>query len=172
MQPTPSAESVIVIAKPHPFRSDKIVKTIPYGQRVSEIIDDMDLESTALQARVFLDEQLIEKAYWHRVKPKAGHRLTIRVIPQGGSGAGAPGMKDLYRMVAMIGVLALAVAAPFIAPAILGSLGPIGVALGSFVAPGTVGGALLTLGVTFGGSLGILSLMPPASSQRLIGEGQ
>ena len=160
---------VTVVAKPHMFRSDLIVKHIPYGKRVSEIIDDMDLESPSLQARVLIDETVIEKAYWHRVKPKAGHRLTIRVFPQGGAGgaAGGPGMKDLYRMVAMLGVLAMAVAAPFL---VAGLLGAIGIPGASLLASGTLGGSILTMGSMFGGSLNVLALIPQRTTQPLIGE--
>lgn len=153
-------DAVTIIARPHMFRSDLIIKEIPYGQRINEIIDDLDLESEALQARVLVDDHVVEKAYWHRVKPKAGHRLTVRVLPQGGGGQGKDGA---LRMVAMMGVMAAAslaafavgIVAPYLLPSVLMGMVPL-------LQAGT-----MVVGI-YAGSVGVLALISPASS-RLIG---
>ena len=42
-------------------------------------MQEFDLEPADIEARIFIDDLLIEKARWHRVIPKAGHQVMIRV---------------------------------------------------------------------------------------------
>lgn len=116
------------------------------GESIAQLMRHCGLDPLRIPARVFLDDQLIESAYWHLVKPKAGHLVSVRVIPEGGNGQG----KDVLRIVAMIGVVALAIAAPWLA----------GLAGATILSSG-VGAALLTAGVGIVGSLAVGALIPP-----------
>lgn len=103
---------VRVVACPHPFSVERIERQVSAGRSVAAILREIGLDHDPIHARVFLDDQLVPKAYWERVRPKPGHALTVRVVPTGGGGGG----KDLLRIVAVLAVAALAIAAPYLAP--------------------------------------------------------
>ena len=129
---------VPMVVCPRPFTMEgRQVRSFAPGESIAQLMRQCGLDPSRIPARVFLDDQLIESAYWHVVKPKAGHLVSVRIIPEGGGGQG----KDVLRVVAMIGVLALALSAPYLAPAAWGLTTATysGVAfstLGSFVAAG------------------------------------
>lgn len=103
---------VPMIVCPRPFTLEgRTQKQMRPGMSIADMILEFDLNPVTLPARVFLDDCLIEKSYWHLVKPKANHTVSVRVIPEGGSGQS----KDILRIVAMVGILALAI---FVPPAI------------------------------------------------------
>jgi hypothetical protein len=82
-------------------------------------------------AHVFVGDHYIPRENWHRVRPKPGTTVSIRVVPSGGGGGGG---KNPLRTILMIAVLAAAVVVPgaiFSAP---------------FLA--TAGGALAAAGVS------------------------
>jgi hypothetical protein len=139
-----------MIVCPRPFTLEgRTAKQMKPGMSIADMLLEFDLNPETLPARVFLDDCLIEKAYWHLVKPKASHLVSVRVIPQGGGGQS----KDILRIVAMVGVLALAIAAPYLAP----------------VGWGLVGawtGAALTATIGIVGSLAINSFIPSPLPRR------
>ncbi len=138
---------VPMIVCPRPFTMEgRQTKRMRPGLSIAEMMAEFDLNPDTIPARVFLDDCLIDRAYWHRVKPKANHVVSVRVIPEGGDGQG----KDVLRIVAMIGVVALAIAAPYIAGA-----------LGSTLLSAGIGASLLTAGVGIVGSLAVGALIPP-----------
>jgi hypothetical protein len=141
---------VPVVIQEHIFRHDLKRKCSKPGLRVSEILQEHDLPPDQVHALVMIDDRPVEQTYWHLVKPKAGHVVTIRVIPQG---SGAQG-KDVLRIVGMVGVMALAIATAVFLPPLLPAF------LGG--AASTIG-ALAGIGVTIGGSLRITTLVssPP-----------
>ncbi len=117
-QPTPSYVPMIVCPRPFTLEG-RTQKRMRPGMSIADMMLEFDLNPETLPARVFLDDCLIEKAYWHLVKPKANHTVSVRVIPQGGNNQS----KDILRIVAMVGVLGLALFAPYAAPVGWGLVG-------------------------------------------------
>jgi hypothetical protein len=151
MQETSAYVPMVVCPRPFTFEGRQLRSFAP-GQSIAQLMRHCGLDPDVIPARVFLDDQLIESAYWHRVKPKAGHLVSVRVIPEGG-GQG----KDVLRIVAMVGVIALAIAAPWAA----------GLAGSTLLASGTIGGALLTAGVGIVGSLAMSGPVPALLPRRI-----
>lgn len=124
-------KTVNLIALPRPFSRDQIVRAMPAGSTIADMLRAIGLNPGPLFARVFIDDRLILKAEWEFATPKAGQMVTARVIPTGGGESG----KDTLRIVAQIGVMILATVAAayggplaFIAVSIAGTLivnGPI-----------------------------------------------
>ncbi len=111
---------VPMIVCPKPFTMEgRTQKRMRPGMSIADMLMEFDLNPETLPARVLIDDCVVEKAYWHVVKPKAHHFVSVRVIPEGGGNQG----KDILRIVAMVGVLALAIAAPYAAPVGWGLVG-------------------------------------------------
>ncbi len=135
-----------MVVCPNPFTLEgRQAKTFSYGMSIRELICSFDLDPDTVPMRVCLDDRYIDQAHWHRVRPKPGHLVSVRVIPGQGGGS-----KDILRIVAMVGVLALAFAAP--------SLAPVGWGL-----VGAWTGAALTATVGIAGALALNALIPPAN---------
>ena len=128
---------VPMIVCPRPFTMEgRTTKQMRPGMTIADMLWEFDLNPDTLPARVLIDDCVIEKAYWHVVKPKAHHLVSVRVIPEGGGSQS----KDILRIVAMVGVLALAIWAP---PMLLGLSG----AAASFASAAIgIAGSLATAG--------------------------
>lgn len=146
IEKTDAAQHIPIVVCPRPFTMEgRQMKRLRSGMSIADMLVEFDLNPETLPARVFIDDCLVEKAYWHCVKPKANHLVSVRVIPEGGQQG-----KDVLRIVAMVGVIALAIAAPWAA----------GLAGSTLLSSGTLGGALLTAGVGIVGSLATSSVIP------------
>lgn len=138
-----TVNTVPVVVCPRPFTLDgRVIRRVPHGGTIADIMREFDLDPDRIPARVFLDDCLIEKAYWTRVRPKPNHSVSVRVIPMDSGGQS----KDILRIVAMIGVLALAI---FVPPA-LGLAGPMA--------------AFASAGIGLIGSLAVSALIPPSQA--------
>lgn len=142
---------VIVLAKQH-FYGSVEASSVPHGLTIADIVL-RTIENRRLipNLSVMLDDsqRLVPWQIWHLVKPKPGVTVAVIPIPRGGGGEG--GGNKAARTALMIGVLAAAIAVPYLAPAAFG------------IAAGTLGGAAFTAGVGIAGSLAINSLFPPAA---------
>jgi len=90
--------------------------------------------------------QLVDRRYWHRVRPRPGVRVVIRIL------AGKNAIKSVLAIVISIAAIAIGYAwgAQF------------GMALfGTMKGAGAIGTALLTAGVTVLGNLALNALIPP-----------
>lgn len=133
-----------------PFSSDRLEDCIRAGETIAGALRRKGLDPDRIAARVLIDDRLIPSAEWEYASPAAGELVTARVIPTDGGGG-----KDILRIVAMIGVVILSIAAPYLLP----GLGP---ALGGFLGvSGQIGSALATAGIGIIGSLAINALIPP-----------
>jgi sulfur carrier protein ThiS len=121
---------VHLVACPRPFSTAQIVRQVPEGSTIAELLRGIGLNPDPLFARVFIDDRLILKAEWEYATPKAGQLVTARVIPTGGGGGG----KDALRIVAQIGIMIAAMAASMVNPA-FGALVMIG---GTFLVNGLI----------------------------------
>lgn len=99
-----------VSACPHPFKADRLDYIVPVGSTIQQIIDIVQLDPVLKEhGLVFLNDIQINKDIWHRVKPKHGAIVSIKMLPRSGGG--------FLRVFAMVAVTALAItAAPFLGP--------------------------------------------------------
>jgi hypothetical protein len=147
-----------VVACPHPFSVARLDFQTPAGATVAELLGRCRLNYKQVHARVFLDDRLVHNAEWEHIRPDPGQTLTVRVVPTGGGGGG----KDALRIVAMIGVVALAVA---LAQPELGLAAALSSSIG--VSP-AVGAAIIISSVGIVGSLQANSLLPPRPASRVL----
>ena len=135
----------ITALRPLSLDKDRLDITVPAGGTVATLLRASHIDPDPLWARVFIDGQFVDKACWDSVVPMAGQCVTVRAIPMGGEGGGG---KMAMRIIAMLAVVALAIAAPYAAP----------------VAWGLVGGwsgAALSASVMLAGTLAVNALIPP-----------
>lgn len=87
------------------------------GATIADIIVLAGIDDATLDyVEVWVGGTRLDKSlrdHWHQIRPKAGKRVTIATIPQGGGG---------LRIAAMVGVMALATAATVFIPGIGGAL--------------------------------------------------
>ncbi len=114
------AGGVRVMILTNPFRmSERITGTVPAGWTITDIIEAAGLEPAYRpMLRVWVNEDVVPRDWWGRIKPKAGTMVSIRPIPRGGGGGG--GGKSPMRMVLMLAVM---VAATIAAGPIAGAIG-------------------------------------------------
>ncbi|MET1410696.1 host specificity factor TipJ family phage tail protein [Roseibium sp. HPY-6] len=148
-------DTVPVIAAPlFDPGANRIDMTLPHGLTLAEIVATALPEAVGddLPIRVVLvtekGAQAIARKNWQFVRPRAGVRVVIRVLP------GKNALRSILQ--AVVAIAAIAIGA-FFAPALAGVLG---------ISAGLVQ-AGLTLGVTALGNLLINALVPPASPEAL-----
>jgi hypothetical protein len=149
----PDHPVVEVLAVPRPFGGQRLYGRFAAGLTISEILDRCGIPPGA-HARVFVEDTLIPPAWWPYVKPKAGRRVTIRVIPAGGGGGGDD--SKVWRTVLLVVILLVAIVTTAATYGVLG--GVWAAVLGAAI---TVSGTLLTNFVLFP--------IPPPSLARLSG---
>lgn len=137
-----------VVACPHPFSAHRVDVQMPEGLTLAEMLTALDVPAWA-HARVFIDDCLIEREWWARVRPRAGRTITVRVVPTGG---GDGGNKNVLAIVLTIVVLAVAIAAQQYWAVPLAAY--TGMSVG-------VAGAVIVAGVSIVGGLAIMALAPP-----------
>lgn len=116
------------------------VINLPQGGTILDMLSSTGLQPHGLH--VFIDDRLIEPWQYPIIRPMAGERVFICIVPQGGDN------NKMLRSVAMIGVMILAIYAPYLAPGLAAAMGP-------------AGGAILTAGVGIAGALAVNALIPP-----------
>src|SRR5262249_3908709 len=145
---------VQLIALPNLFvERGRIQRAVCPGRTIAQHLADLTWDPTTLEARVSVDGRFVEKAAWQFVVPRVGQILTVRMVPTGVGGRG--GSKNTLRIVAMLAVVALAIAAPYIAVWA-------GVAATTMFAGGglTLAGTLLSTGVGVAGMLAMNARIP------------
>lgn len=140
--------TIRVVACPRPFSTERIDRTAPAGSTISELIDLAGVHPAMMQlAHVHIGDIEIDRRHWHRVRPKEGQTVTIRVAPAGGG-------KNPLRTVLTIAVIAVAAwAGGGATAALLKAEAPELLAY--------VGGALVGAGTALAGPLAVNALEPP-----------
>jgi hypothetical protein len=142
-------ERVRVIACPRPFSAERLEIELPAGATLEEILAAAQPDPVLLRhAHVFLDDWPVPPENWRHVRPKAGHTITLRVVPQGGGGGG----KNPLRTVLSLAVLAASFAAPGLLPAGLAGQGVFG---------GLTVGGLVSAATALAGAPMVNALRPP-----------
>lgn len=155
---------VTLTAAAHPLRVSRDVVMVREGGSLADMLREAQPDPIlARHAVIFIAGHRIARENWHRVYPKAGSHVEIRVLPAGGGN----GQKNIMRTVLMLAVVAVAIAAPYAFPGLAAALGG---ALGATgAAAGALGGSLITAGVGMVGNLLVNALVPvrsPASLSR------
>ena len=149
----PGEGLVRVSACPHPFSMARVDLSVEAGATLAEIFARAQPDAVLRRhAHVFVGDHYIPRENWHRVRPKPGTTVSIRVVPSGGGGGGG---KNPLRTILMIAVLAAATAVS------AGALGPGGLALlGPAFASGATGAVALSVGVPILGEVVIAAEAP------------
>ncbi len=152
-------KQVTLFAAPAPFSNLHIKREMPEGLTVAEMLDLIDPSITFFQcAQVFINGELIPPHYWHRVRPKQGATLNVRVVPMGGGGKKSP--------LATLLSIAVTAAAPGLGASLAAGIG--------LNASATVFGSM-TVGSLFGAAIGavgnmlISALVPPPKPKSSAG---
>lgn len=150
-------ETLKVYASPLPFSNRQmLVKALP-GSTLRQIVENVVPEKykgAGVAAVVMINGEIIPMAYWDSVRPKIHTLVNVRVVPQGGGGGGKK------NPLATILSIAVMIAAPYVAGAILGpTLAATQIGIGTL----TYGG-LLSSAIGVVGRLAISALAPPPKS--------
>lgn len=122
--------NLAVYASPIAFSNKRVKVAAPLGSTIQEIVDLMCIDAPKdIGAIVFINDHIIPKQHWPRIKPKLGTIINVRVIPQGGGGKKNP--------LASLLSIAVMIAAPYV-----------GVAFGTSLGLGIMGTGVLTAGQT------------------------
>jgi hypothetical protein len=150
----PGGEDVRVVAAHHPFKVERTDQQMLAGLTLAEMLERAQPDPVLRRhARIMLGDWEVPREHWHRVRPKPGTTVTIRVVPHGGGG----GDKNPLRTVLSIAVIA---AAAFVSG---GGLGAVFASSGeAFAILGTTGAAIAGAGIAVAGSLAINALIPPS----------
>jgi hypothetical protein len=136
--------AVRVTAKARPFQTARVERSMPAGLTVSEILEEMHLPAgLPTDTVVILGDQKLPPSVWSRTRPKAGTQLIVNVMPHDPGGGG--GGSDARIVVLQLAILAAAVAVPHLAF--------FGTFAGGAFAAGTLGGALVSVGIGATGPL-------------------
>jgi hypothetical protein len=115
-----------IVACPEPFNTRRIDRHTPAGVSLAELLEEIQPNPVLRRhAHISIGDHLVPPENWHRVRPKAGTTVYIRVVPSGGGGS-----SKILRILLTFAVLAAAIAAPYAIPGIAG------VAAGALIAPG------------------------------------
>jgi sulfur carrier protein ThiS len=145
------AGKVRVLVLRSPFALNREEHHIAEGRTLAAIVADLALEDWT-DALVAIDGHVVEPKWWPSVRAKAGHVITIRVIPRGGGGSS--GNKGWIQIAA--GVLLIAIGVVLIAGGAItfGALAGAGIPL-----------VVMGIGLVAGGALTLI--FPPASVPKL-----
>jgi hypothetical protein len=138
----------------HPFKSEKNTLFIS-GKNLAEIMSEVKLKVLMpASIRLFVNDLLVPKDNWLYFIPSENDIITIKVVPEGGGG----GDKNPLRTILTIAVVA---ASLYVTGG--GAAGTFGASFGA----GTMGAALLGVGVSYMGMMLVDAIAPlpsPAST--------
>jgi len=161
----PLANALDVIWHPHPVSPSAgrqmLLCPVLDGHTVRDVLihSGIDLYQPIV---ISLDDRLLTVEEWDLICPKPGQIINVQATVMGGGGGG--GGSNPVQIVAMVAIIAIAIAAPYMAPASWGML----TAAGSV----TMTGAMLTAGVMMAGSMLINSLFQASTPSTETNNGQ
>lgn len=139
----PAPDAIAVAARPHPLKSASEVRDVPAGLSLAEILDIVQPDPVlAAHAHIEVRGHYVPREHWHRVWPKPGTHVAIRVVPAGGGGGGK---KNPLRTILTIAVIAASVYVPGAALANPNAIAFAGITYGKLLGAGIpiVGGILI-----------------------------
>lgn len=151
-----SVDGIRVVACPRPFSTVRVDRVLPAGGSISDILKALGVDPKS-EAHVLIGDILVRREHWHRVKPKIGHTVTVRVVPTGGNG----GKTALRVLIGIVGAVAGYFTGGVGAGAVWGTSSTIGgvsvTAIGA-AAGSAIGGAL--------GNYAGMALIPPPKPKQ------
>ena len=149
-----------IIWHPHPIlptaqRKTLICEVVP-GSTIREILahSGIDIRQPIV---VVLDDRLITVDEWDLICPKTGQMINVRACVSDGGGGG--GGSNTVQMVALIAVIAISIAAPYMAPLAWGTVATTGA-----ITSVTMTGALLSAGIMIAGSMIVNSVFAASNA--------
>jgi hypothetical protein len=118
---------------------------LPEGGTIEDMVRAGGIDPETPGVCVFLGDRLVPRGTWRHVRPKAGRRVTVGVVPEGGQGGG----KTIARVLMVIAVI---VASVYLGPQTAVALG--------YTATGSAA-AISTAVIGLAGTLAVNSLIPP-----------
>jgi len=101
------ARGVRVTAAPHPFQVKNVLRLVPEGATLAQILELFQPDPWLREsACIFIRGEIVPRNWWHRIKPKEGTHVEIRVMPMGGGGGG--GGKNPLRILLTVAVMGAA----------------------------------------------------------------
>lgn len=148
---------VFLTTCPDPFQVRNVSEKVPFGLTISDMVLHAVPRQMASLAYVWIDGHYIPPVNWHRVRPKSGAIVTIKIVPGKGGGKNP---------LASVLTLAVMIAAPYAGAALAQGLGLGWTAGGSFISSYVVGGisstTLMTGVVSVVGKLAVNAIAPPS----------
>jgi hypothetical protein len=129
---TPEA-GVRVVAAIHAFQSERVELELPAGATLAEMAEQVGIPAWA-SAHAWIDDWLIPKQAWAHVRPRAGRRVTFRVVPSGGGG-GNDKNKTLRLVLTLVVLVVAAVVGYYLGPLVGGIVSVIGMAAIAYLLP-------------------------------------
>ena len=127
------------MARLNPFSGDLVDQVMQAGQTITEILAELGIGGyPASFVLVTVEGDPVFADFYHRIRPKPGTLVTVRVVPRGGVN-----LRMILGIVVALAAIAIA--------------GPLGGALGF----GALGTSLLTAGLGIAGNLALNALVPP-----------
>lgn len=146
-------KTVNVSVAPHPFSVERVTGRVAAGATVRDIVAGYIPAWQQGYCHVLIDGEAVPQDVWHRVRPKAGHLVTVRMVPMGGGGGKSPLRTVLS--------LAIAAAAPALGGAVLAGMGVAGGSFLSFAAS-----QIVSRGIGLAGNLLLNSIAPPGRQKQ------
>ncbi|MFG1413481.1 phage tail protein [Xanthobacter sp. VTT E-85241] len=128
--------------------AQRVSLCVPAGATIGEIVAiAVPEEARRAAVRVTIGDHVIEQAVWHRVTPREGAQVIVRLIP---------GDNGLLRSALMIAVVIAAAAVSG------GALAPLGTSLGlgGALAQGSIGATIAAAGTAIAGNILVNALVP------------
>ena len=137
----------LVLAKPHPLRSETVCAHFDVGSRISDVVGDVGDDTVS----VSIEGEYIPRAMWERMRPKAGTQITIARYPQG---------KTVKKIIVIVLLVLIYIFAPYIAPYLQG--------LGMSVLASQVVAGIITMVAV----MAVTALIPPPELPKMGSDSQ
>lgn len=161
-----AGDALRLVACPHPFKVERIDRVIPAGQTLADIVLAAGVHPALLRhCQVWIDDWWIPRDRWQLVRPKPGHTITVRAVPEGGGGGGKNPLRTLLTIAVIVASFALG---PMLGGVIFANLPligglPLGLPFGVAQAlSGAIAGGLISIA----GNL-LVNAIAPAPKPRL-----
>lgn len=143
----------------HTKRTDNYYES---GKTVGECLREQGWDTEKVNARVFIDGELVPDAEWLSAKPREGQAVVVRSIPAMGGGGNTG--KQIGSILMMVAIFAAALYAPAALATLSSMLGASGGVFGGILGAS----AYITAFTTIAGSLALNARIPTPLPRRAL----
>lgn len=137
------SDQFLVIAKPHPLKTETVSCQFPVGARISDIVGPVADDAV----KIAIEGEYIPREMWERIRPKAGTQIEICRFPRG---------RTVKKIIAIVILIIIAYFAPYL--------------LSYFTtAFGTFWGTVAYIAVTMLATMAAYALLPPPEMPKMPG---